>query len=366
MGMSNQAVPARLAAEPQDYERLGIKKGQTEEWEDGLRTDGGKGTYEWWYFDAHLSDGSKLVINFFTKPLVDVDRPLAPYVEFTLDRPDGSHIGSEYHTSAGVFSSAKERCDVRIGPNTFMGDLLSYRIHVEMEMEGLTCDVILTATAPPWRPETGYLFFGKQSEHYFAWLPSVPQGDVQATITLAGTTEQFTGIGYHDHNWGNISPVRLMNNWYWARGKAGDYTLIASYITAEKKYGYKTFPVFMLARNGATIADDGTKVSFSATDIHTDQQTGKPVADLITYDYNDGTRRYSITFKRKNTIQRIKLVDTIHGIQHYLARMIGFEGMFLRFTGDLAIDAFEGGKAIASERDEAIWELMYFGHVRKD
>jgi hypothetical protein len=45
--------------------------------------------------------------------------------------------------------------------------------------------------------------------------------------------------------------------------------------------------------------------------------------------------------------------------------MIGFDGMFLRFTGDLAIDHYESDKKIASERDEAIWELMYFGHVRK-
>ena len=157
-----------------------------------------------------------------------------------------------------------------------------------------------------------------------------------------------------------------MNNWYWARGKAGDYTLIASYITAEKKYGYKTFPVFMLARNGAIIADDGSKVSFSATDVHTDQQTGKPVANDITYDYNDGKSRYLLTFKRKNTIQRIKLIDTIHGIQHYLARLISFDGMFCASPGDLAIDHYEGDKVIASEHDEAIWELMYFGHVHKE
>jgi predicted secreted hydrolase len=28
-----------------------------EKWEDGIRTSGEKGTYEWWYFDAHLDDG---------------------------------------------------------------------------------------------------------------------------------------------------------------------------------------------------------------------------------------------------------------------------------------------------------------------
>ena len=157
-----------------------------------------------------------------------------------------------------------------------------------------------------------------------------------------------------------------MNHWYWARGKLGEYTLIAAQITAEKKYGYKTFPVFMLARNGEILADDGSKLTFSASDTHVDNETGKPVADVTSYDYEDGATRYLLTFRRKNTILRMKLVDTIHGIRHILARLIGFDGKFLRFTGDLTMDHYEGGKIVESERDEAIWEMMYFGHVRKE
>lgn len=362
--MSEHVVPSYLGASPQDYERLGIKKGSIEPWEDGARTTGGKGTYEWWYFDAHLSDGSKTVIVFFTKPLADVGRPLAPYVTFTLDGPDGSHVEKEFHAPAQAYSSAKEGCDVQIGPNAFKGDLHSYTIH--LEIDDIVCDVTLSGTAPPWRPETGYLLFGEHSEHYFAWLPSVTQGDVEATITIAGSTRRLTGIGYHDHNWGNVSPVTLMNHWYWARGKLGDYTLIAAQITAEKKYGYKTFPVFMLARNGSILADDGNKVTFSASDTHVDDETGKPVADTTTYDYVDGSTRYLLTFRRKNTILRMKLVDTIHGVRHILAWLIGFDGKFLRFTGDLTMDHYEDGKIVESERDEAIWEMMYFGHVRKE
>jgi CrtC N-terminal lipocalin domain len=362
--MNKRVVPSHLAISPQEYERLHIKKGEIEPWEDGFRTDGSKGTYEWWYFDAHLSDGSKTVIVFYTKPLVDVDKPLAPYIAFTLDKPDGSHLEKEFHTHAQAFSSAKESCDVRIGANIFKGDLHSYSIHVEID--DLVCDVTLSSTVPPWRPEAGYLFFGERSEHYFAWLPSVPQGDVQATISIAGDKQVLTGIGYHDHNWGNISPVRLMNNWYWARGKIGDYTLIASYITAEKKYGYKTFPVFMLAHNGKILADDDSKVSFSASDFQTDGETGRPVANTLVYDYKDGTTRYLLNFKREKTILRMKLIETIHGIQRFLARLIGFDGKFLRFTGHLTIDHYEGEKLVASERDEAIWELMYFGPVRQE
>jgi predicted secreted hydrolase len=362
--MTAQAIPSRLASQPEDYNRLGIKKRQIEPREDGLRTTGGKGTYEWWYFDAHLNDGSKTVIDFFTKEIAEVDSPLSPCIRFTLDRTDGTHIEKVAYFPAHAFSASKETCDVRIGPNTFKGDLHTIQIHVELE--DIVAAVTLKSTVPPWRPETGYLLFGEHEEHYFAWLPSVPQGDVNATLTIAGKTEHFTGIGYHDHNWGNISLLKLVHHWYWARGKIGDYTLIASYITAEKRYGYKSFPIFMLARNGQILADDETKVRFSASDIHIDKATGKPIANVTIYDYKDGNTRYVFTFERNNTILRVKLVDTIRGIKRFLARLIGFDGAFHRFTGGLTIDHYEGDRLVTSEREEAIWELMYFGHVPKE
>ncbi|HST03546.1 MAG TPA: hydroxyneurosporene dehydrogenase [Chloroflexia bacterium] len=361
--MSKQ-TPSYLGTSRTDYERFGVKKDEIEQWEDGFRTDGSKGTYEWWYFDAHLDDTSKIVIVFYTKSLVDVGKPLAPYVSITLDRPDGTHVEKMYYAPATAFTASKEKCDVRLGPNIFEGDLHTCRIH--LEIEDVLVNLTLTGTVPPWRPATGSIFFGGKSEHYFAWLPAVPQGDVDATITIDSKTEKFTGIGYHDHNWGNISMVRLMNHWYWARGKVGAYTVIASHITAEKPYAYKTFPIFMLAREGKILVDDGSKVTFSDGDVHTDKETGKPVANLIVYEYKDETDRYLLTFKREKTILRLKLVDDIHGIQGFLARLIGFDGAFLRFTGDLAIDHYSGDKLVESEHEEAIWELMYFGHVQKN
>jgi hypothetical protein len=82
--MSDRITPSHLGTDQQEYEQLGIKKGLIEPWEDGFRTDGSKGTYEWWYFDAHLSDASKVVIVFYTKDLIDVGKPLAPYVSITF------------------------------------------------------------------------------------------------------------------------------------------------------------------------------------------------------------------------------------------------------------------------------------------
>jgi hypothetical protein len=58
---------ARLGSTSEDYERIGIQRDHVLLWEDGARTDGSAGTYEWWYFDVRLDDGAKLVVVFFTK-----------------------------------------------------------------------------------------------------------------------------------------------------------------------------------------------------------------------------------------------------------------------------------------------------------
>jgi hypothetical protein len=60
----------RIAATPADYRRYGIAKDEIAAREDGFRTrPGGPGTFEWWYFDAVLDDGSTLVINFMVKDI---------------------------------------------------------------------------------------------------------------------------------------------------------------------------------------------------------------------------------------------------------------------------------------------------------
>ena len=56
----------------------------------------------------------------------------------------------------------------------------------------------------------------------------------------------------------------------------------------------------------------------------------------------------------------------IKGIQAWLARLIGFDGAFLRFTGELALVHYAGAVLAESHHDEAIWEMMYCGHVQRE
>ena len=62
----------------------------------------------------------------------------------------------------------------------------------------------------------------------------------------------------------------------------------------------------------------------------------------------------------------MKFLEEIGGLRGLLARLVGFDGAFLRFTGDLTLDCYDGETLTTSQHAEAIWELMYFGHAPKD
>jgi CrtC N-terminal lipocalin domain len=355
----------RIAALPADYQRYGIAKGEIAAWEDGFRTrPGGPGTFEWWYFDAVLDDGSTLVINFMVKDIRGgrgIKQPARPVVTLELDRTDGTHVERALHAHDD-FTVAADRCDVRVGACTFAGDLHTYRIHVEIDE--VTADVILTGQVPSWRPETGHILFGDDRPRLFAWLPSVPQGTVQATLTVDGETRTLTGTGYHDHNWGDAAMQELIHHWYWARAQAGGYCVIASDITAERKYGHAQMPIFMLAKDGKIVADDSALVRFEKTGEHPDPVTGKPVADTTVYDYDAtarGGEHYRVTFRREKTIVQARMIESVKGPKRVLAQIAGFDGAYMRFTGQVTVERAGRDADRETVTAPALWELMYFG-----
>jgi hypothetical protein len=316
---------AVMANSPADYERLRLSPTSIAAWEDGARTDGSAGTYEWWYFDAHLADGAKLVVSFMDKgDIADPKGPLSPVLRLNLDLPDGRHFEKLVHHRPDEWSAATDHADVRLGNNRFSGD---------RALE-------------------------------FAWLPAVPQGAVTAKYSIGGEQHETTGVGYHDHNWGNVGLLKVVHDWYWARGQAGPYSVIASYITAAKRYGFESIPIFMLARDNVLVGDDPAKVTFAREGVYTDPKTGKPVATTTRYTYRDAEDRYVVAFTRTHDLSVDRMIDTVKGVKRIAAKLAHFDGAYLRFVGDIEISRYRSDELVESHKEDAIWELMYFGHAR--
>jgi hypothetical protein len=180
---------------------------------------------------------------------------------------------------------------------------------------------------------------------------------------LRNSASCLGGIGYHDHNWGDVSMAKLINHWYWGRAQAGDYSIVSSYIFAENAYGNAELPIFMLAKGGKIIADDARKVTFHLEDEHTDPQSGKPVANVVVYEYADGPERYRVSYRRSKTIADEELITQVGGLKHLLAELARFDGAYLRFTGNVQLERFVNDESVEDVSDPGIWEMMYFGHV---
>jgi hypothetical protein len=119
----------------------------------------------------------------------------------------------------------------------------------------------------------------------------------------------------------------------------------------------------MLAKDGKVIADDATRVRFSLRDVAMEPDTGKPVANQVIYEYTHGVERYVLTFTREKDLMHYKFIEELHGIKALLARLIRFDGAYLRFAGELSFEHYQADQLVETHRDEAMWELMYLGHV---
>ncbi len=351
------AEPAFLAARPEDYARFKLTEGRVEPWEDGLRLDTAAPNIEWWYFDSLLDDGAKLAVIHCTKDASRPHQPLEPLIEIDLDLPDGRRFQKYGRFKPDEFSASRDGCDVRMGPYRFVGDLHDY--HVTGAAEDLSAEVHLEATTEPWRPGSGHILFGAQGETIFAWTPFVPMGTVTATYRIGSEVHETTGTGYHDHNWMNQEMAHLVDHWYWGRGKVGPYAFVGAYITTARQYGYATVPLYMLARDGKVIADDGTKVTFHRQDGEVDEHTGKVVPDELRFEYRDGDCLDILTYRRERTLVSQRLRDLATGFQRVLAELVRYPGGYLRFAGPTTLERYRGDELVERFEEAGSFEQSY-------
>ena len=352
-----------------DYEKYKLKPGNIPElWEDGIRTGGVKGTYEWWYFDAHLDDGTTIVIVFYTKPFTQIKKGLIPFISINIDMPDGTSIKKAHYGKADEFYASKDSCNVVIGKNYFRGNLKNYEIH--FEDEELKIDAIIKITTQSWRPKTGHFHYGDKGK-YFAWLIPVPRGKAEITYTYKSETHNLKGSCYHDHNFGNENMAYLINHWYWSRAEIGPYNLIAAELISDKQYDDIPVVVFNLSKNGKTLADEGLNVKLYRT--YGEMQTAgeRPVSDNLKFVYEAENKeyRYEYTLFRENNLMEIKIFDALipNKLKRKLATLItGLDPAYYRMSGKANLKVFKKNILIEEYTSEkAIWELMYFGEPYK-
>jgi hypothetical protein len=74
-------------------------------------------------------------------------------------------------------------------------------------------------------------------------LDHVDSGVREPAVSTSPVTREVSGSGYHDHNWGNVSPASLFDGWWWGRGQTGKDTVIASVVHVKPAFGGHQLPI---------------------------------------------------------------------------------------------------------------------------
>jgi hypothetical protein len=271
-----------------------------EPWEDGLREQPRPGSLEWWYFDAHLEDGSSLVAVFMTKPTSSSAGEISPCVLAQLTLPNGEIIDALQPFPASQFRASRDGCDVHIGPNWLRGDL--HRYEFSLDTPALSMQLTFTGTLPSARIGTGETHLGEKDT--FGWLVAVPRAVVTGTITLRGQTRSVSGLGYHDHNWGSLPFEDFLQEWYWGRAYLGDYTLIFAEIHSRPAYGETRIPQLLLGRNEQLLLATGHSAQFQ---VEKERQEGTVIVpEVATFIWSQGTDQVSLTLDQTRLITNVK------------------------------------------------------------
>ena len=341
--------PTRLLDAPEDYQRLGLSSAEVEMWEDGRRTSGRRGEFEWWYLDAHLDDGSVLVLS--AGEGMGVERGKA-YHSLSITPPGGETRTQLVLVPERELQASSERADVHMPGFHFAGDLDTYTLTIQpTEADGLGCDLRLVRVAPSWRPGTGYMSDGKR---FFAWLPAVPAGQIVGSVTIDGQTRQVQGSGYHDHNWGNVPMYKLVTDWWWARGEVGGrWIIFADVRFAGEDVGGHT-PLLYLADDQRLLVsawgDDTLTIEERPAAPHPDPAHQRPIPSGVEVTCGD----FRAAFGSRHLIESADLLDVAPGLFGKLARRMGWSPWYTRFEAQVSL----GGGDIAAGTGAATLEYM--------
>jgi len=194
--------------------------------------------FEWWYFDVVSQDADyNIAVIFFTAPGTAFPFDAAPAndilpVAVSLSTPENTTLlfTEVFAREARVTTTSNGASGDWEGTGcSFIGtpDLSVYSINLDIPSIALKVELSMTSIAPGHYP-CGPIGAGEHMTimPHIGWSNAIPDATSHVKITFSGTATNFSGIGYHDQNWGDQPFQNLVASWFWGHGRLGPYTVV--------------------------------------------------------------------------------------------------------------------------------------------
>jgi hypothetical protein len=280
--------------------------------------------FEWWYMDIISNNGYHIVVIFHAPNYTFTF--LEPITEVHVYNLNGEKIEQRWCVGKRrvIF---KDEYGVAIDSNYFKGRYPHYELF--LKNEDFELDLEFNSQIEGWKLGTGLLFRdNRDTGRCFNWVVPVPRATVSGKMKIGNKLIEVDGIGYHDHNWGNLVLRDFFSWWYWGRIFTDEYTLV--YANIKKKSG--NINPFMMARKGKIVVSTDKIETFQ--DYWTCRDTASGFPRQLTIKVTDGNEKIELTTKVYkilesteyyfNPFQNLfprKVLNAILSQSHFLSRI---------------------------------------------
>jgi predicted secreted hydrolase len=295
--------------------------------------------YEWWYYDARLDNGYTCILAFMWR---DIAMPRVPVIELELYAPDGSKVHDTERYAIKDATASTVKCDATIGTNrVWQEDADTFRIAVKTAHGG--ADLAFRRSIPGLKLSPSGLIVddatGKQG-----WVNACPRASVEGTLDFKGKLVTVKGVGYHDHNWGNVDMGRSMGGWVWGRMFDPKYTFVYGWLLPLGKD--ETVNPFVYLARGSQPIFGSSEMQLTTGGVLDHRESGNKVPEEMTMRGEAGGVKVDIRLKMTRLMDWQKVEQAVGYPMYYYRRQLSYEA-------DIVIGA-EKDKA----RGEAIDEYV--------
>jgi hypothetical protein len=304
--------------------------------------------YEWWYMDASFDNGYSFVTawHFMNAKISGILMPVRA-IQFSVYDPQGKKMAATPAFMADKCNASKTSCDVTMGNNNLKGNYPRY--DVEFHEGNMGCKLTFANLTQGYRnlPD-GITYFSREPERYMGWAVAQPKAKVTGILIVDGKEIPVTGLGYHDHNWGNTMLNDIYSFWHWGRIMSGDYTFIYTVGESSKITGNK--PVTgLITFKGHDLVDLSDKLNADFNDLALDKLTGINYPQAMVMRVESPNVKGTVT----NNVKKLVESELLPGMKE------GAGNGYLRFLSDCDIKLDVKGEKIVTDAP-LIHEFIHF------
>jgi CrtC N-terminal lipocalin domain len=294
----------------------------------------GKGViYEWWYLDAAFDNGYSVSMSWqISDPKFVGNTAATRLVQFSIYDPSGKKTSVDATFDPKDVTASKTTCDVTMGTNHLKGNIQHY--DVQFLNKDMGCNLAFDSTADGFRgPPDGITYFTKEPARWIGWTIAQPRANVTGTLTVNGKDMPVKGIGYHDHNWGNVALSDMYNYWYWGRIFLPDYTFIYSVGEMTDALGKKPSSV-ILSWEGDKLVDVTTDITAEPSDFVLDKFTNAEYPQTLVLKPAGAACKGTITHKLSSLVEALLPWGASEGQGHAYFRFLSDADINLEVNGN--------------------------------